>query len=557
MTRAAVTGTGGAVHSGAGSGRDRGVAGRKLAVVTESPSTPTVPGPRHALHDGVLRPTDEQEEIVDALRSDRNIVVQARAGTGKTATLVMATRTQPYRRTLYLAYNKAIAVDARRKFGGNVECRTLHSLAFARAKRWMRDRLGMSRQNGRMVAAILGITRPLIIPKDSFDMPIDARLSAHHLGRLTVDGIRRFCYSADQEIDHTHAPKQPGLTPGAQEHLAHELVPLMRRGWDDITSPLGKLRLEHDHYLKLWAMTEPQLPFDLILLDEAQDSNRLTSHLIASQRHAQTAAIGDSAQQLYGWRGGYDALDHFTNHDLLHLTQSFRFGPAIANVGNVFLRLQEARPLVRGDHRIESRLVRDMIAPDAILCRSNGGAMEEVIEQLEYGRATYLQGGGDAIRSMAEAAIELQSGMGTNNPQLCAFTTWSEVRDYVEFDPSGSDLRAFVRLVGTHGAETVIEACDKLIAPSPGGQPGAAGATQIPVGAVVVSTMHRSKGLEWPKVRIGRDVPGPRIDPETWTIRDPEPAEMMLNYVASTRARHELDPGPLREWCELETVGHG
>lgn len=520
------------------------------------PATPSAtPGPRHAVHDGALRPTEEQEEIVSALRSDRNIVVQARAGTGKTATLVMATRTQPYRRILYLAYNKAIAVDARRKFGGNVECRTLHSLAFAHAKRWMRDRLTMPRQNGRMVAAILGISRPLVISRDSFDMPIEARLSAHHLGRLTIEGVRRFCYSADPEIDERHAPKQPGLTPGAQEHLAQELVPWMQRAWADLTSPVGHLRLEHDHYLKLWAMTNPQLPFDLILLDEAQDSNRLTSHLIASQHHTQTAAVGDSAQQLYGWRGAFDALDHFTNHDLLYLTQSFRFGHAIANVGNVFLRLQDARPLVRGHAQIPSRLVEDMIAPDAILCRTNAGAMEEVIGQLELGRATFLQGGGDAIRRMAEAAIELQDGMGTNNPELCAFTSWSEVRDYVEVDPSGSDLRAFVRLVETHGADVVIEACDKLINPPSGDRLGGPSAAEIPLGAVVVSTMHRSKGLEWSKVRIGRDVPGPRIDPETWTIREPSPAEMMLNYVAATRARHDLDPGPLREWVELETVG--
>lgn len=491
---------------------------------------------------------------MDAIRGDRDVVVQARAGTGKTATLVMATRATPYRKTLYLAYNKAIALDARRKFGRQVECRTLHSLAYARAKPWMRDRLTLPRQNGRMVADVLGITRPVVIPKGEFGMPIEVRLPPHHLSRLVTEGVRRFCYSADAQPLWWHIPRQPGLTAEAHEHVAEQLLPWMIRAWDDLCAPSGRLRLEHDHYLKQWARHDPQLPFDLVLLDEGQDSNRLTSALIAAQGDTQTVIVGDSAQQLYRWRGATDALNAFPGHDVLFLTQSWRFGPAIAELGNVFLRLQGTSPYVRGNPSMRSRLVGDMIAPDAILCRTNAGAMDEAIGQLELGRATFLQGGGDGIRRMAEAAVELQAGHGTNNPELCAFASWSEVLDYVEVDPSGSDLRAFVRLVEAHGADTIIDACDKLIN-EPAGQGYAyRGEPEVPLGAVVVSTMHRSKGLEWSKVRIGRDVATPRVDPETWSLRDPDPAEMMLNYVAATRARLDLDAGPLLEWMTMARV---
>lgn len=511
----------------------------------------SIPAPRRH---GALTPTAEQQAIIDAVGEGADLVVQARAGTGKTATLVMATQAQPRRRTLYLAYNKAIAVDAGRKFGRGVECRTLHSLAYAHTPGWMRDRLAMPRQNGRMVAANLGISRPLVITAGSFGMPVEARLTAHHLGRLVIEGVRRFCYSAEPEPEPWHAPQQPGLTPAAQDHLARRLVPLMRQAWADLSHPSGRLRVEHDHYLKAWALTDPVLPFDLVLVDEGQDSNRLTSRLIAAQRQAQTVVVGDSAQQLYKWRGAADSLDDFPDHRVLYLTRSWRFGEAVAEMGNVFLRLQGTTPLVSGNPDMQSRLVSDMIAPDAILCRTNAGALEEVIGQLALGRATYLQGGGDGIRRMAEAAIELQGGHGTNNPELCAFTSWAEVLDYVEVDPSGSDLRAFVRLVETHGAHSIIEAVDLLINSPVDARPGAGATEQVPSGAVVVSTMHRSKGLEWRKVRVGSDVPGPRVDPETWLLREPDPAELMLNYVAATRAQWELDPGPLRHWAEIEAV---
>jgi hypothetical protein len=524
--------------------------GRKLADMTEPAGSLAAPGQRCNPEEGDLRPTDEQQAIIDAVRGDRDVVVQARAGTGKTATLVMATRATPYRKTLYLAYNKAIALDARRKFGRQVECRTLHSLAYARAKPWMRDRLAMPRQNGRMVAGILNIIQPEVIPKGAFGMPIEVRLPPHHLSRLVIEGVRRFCYSADPEPQWRHVPRQPGLTAEAHEHLAEQLLPLLQRAWGDLCVPSGQLRLEHDHYLKQWARHDPQLPFDLVLLDEGQDSNRLTSALIAAQTNTQTVIVGDSAQQLYKWRGATDALDAFPGHDVLFLTQSWRFGPAIAELGNVFLRLVGSRPYVRGNPAMSSRLVGEMIAPDAILCRTNAGAMDEAIGQLELGRATFLQGGGDGIRKMAEAAIELQAWYGTNNPELCGFGSWTEVLDYVEVDPSGSDLRAFVRLVETHGAQTIIEACDKLI--NDDGGRGYRGEPEVPLGAVVVSTMHRSKGLEWPKVQIGRDVAAPRVDPETWSLRDPDSAEMMLNYVAATRARLELAAGALLEWKTME-----
>lgn len=497
-----------------------------------------------------MRPTGEQQAVIDAIGAGVDVVVQARAGTGKTATLVMATGGLPRTKTLYLAYNKAISVDARRRFGRHVDCRTLHSLAYAETRDWMRSRLALPRQNGRMVADILRITQPVVIAADTFDMPIEVRLPPHHLGRLVVEGVRRFCYSADAEPDWWHAPRQPGLTPLAQEHMGRGLVSLMRRAWADLASPSGRLRMEHDHYLKSWALGGPRLPFDLVLLDEGQDSNALTTRLISSQGEAQTVVVGDSAQQLYAWRGARDSLDEFPDHRVLYLTQSWRFGEAIAEIGNVFLTLRDAFPLVKGNPAMDSRLVGDMIAPDAILCRTNAGAMEEVIGQLELGRATFLQGGGEAISRMAEAAIELQAGWGTNNPELCAFTTWAELVDYVEVDPSGSDLRAFVRLVENHGAQTVIAACDKLINPA-GGSGGRGAPQRVPLGAVVVSTMHRAKGLEWGKVRIGRDVAGPRVDPDTWTLREPDPAEMMLNYVAATRAQWTLEPGALRDWQQV------
>lgn len=79
----------------------------------------------------MFKPTPEQEDIVKAFATTRMLKVNAFAGTGKSSTLqLLATANSEH--SLYIAFNKAIADEAAGKFPSNVECRTTHSLAFAK-----------------------------------------------------------------------------------------------------------------------------------------------------------------------------------------------------------------------------------------------------------------------------------------------------------------------------------------------------------------------------------------------------------------------------------------
>lgn len=64
---------------------------------------------------------------------------------------------------------------------------------------------------------------------------------------------------------------------------------------------------------------------------------------------------------------------------------------------------------------------------------------------------------------------------------------------------------------------------------------------------VVISTAHRSKGLEWNYVSIGDDFFEPKVDLATGKVTLPGKDELKLNYVALTRARKALSVGSL-EW---------
>jgi hypothetical protein len=473
------------------------------------------------------KPTGEQQTIIDAYQTTANLVIEAGAGTGKTSTLRMLAACNPRRRGMYVAYNKAIAADAKRSFPASVTCATAHSLAFRAVGRRFAHRLNGPRMPARQTAKQLGITRPLAIPHVGL-------LAPQQVARLVMETITRFCHSDAPQVEPLHIPKIPGLDdPASVAVLRQALVPLARRAWADLTDPEGRLRFTHDCYLKLWQLSDPRLAADYVLLDEAQDANPVVAAIVDRQHHAQRILVGDRCQAIYGWRGAIDAMSRFQADQRLCLSQSFRFGAAIAAEANKWLHLLGAPLRLRGFDQITST-VGPVPCPDAVLCRTNAEAVRQLLVAADTGRGVALVGGGSEIRRLAEAAISLRAGAGTDHPELFAFRTWGEVQEYVEQDAGGSDLKVFVQLIDTYGAEVVIDIIDRL-------SPEEAAET-------VVYTAHKAKGREWPTVRIASDFPEPRRS------HNGQPAEMprtdaMLAYVAVTRACHALDPQGLA-WVE-------
>ncbi|MGH3693138.1 MAG: UvrD-helicase domain-containing protein [Pseudonocardiaceae bacterium] len=462
-----------------------------------------------------MKPTAEQRAACDVFAAGRDLALVAGAGTGKTSTLILmgaATR----QRGLYMAFNRAIADDAQGRFGLNVTCRTAHSLAFRAVGRVYRERLNaQTRIPAKQTARMLRITQ---------DLPIDShRIKVNHQARLVMGMIRRFCFSTDRQVMARHLELVNGLDVPAQEYLARTLLPYAVKAWEDICSPSGTLRFEHDHYMKMWAMTDPVLEAGFVLLDEAQDTNPVLEEVFLGQK-TQRVCVGDPAQQIYGWRNARDVMTGFPAEHL-HLTQSFRFGPQIAQVANRWLRHAESDMQLTGCGPVTSRIA-EIPHPDAVLCRSNADAMHEVLNFLELGVPVALTGGGSAIHRIAKAAEELKTGQHTSHPELFLFSSWGEVQDYVEHDNAGQDLKSIVKLVDKYGPDQIIQAVERLSAEEHA--------------KVTVSTAHKAKGREWASVRIGEGFAAPQMDDEGMQ-RELNPAEARLVYVAVSRARHLLD----------------
>ncbi|MDN3356057.1 UvrD-helicase domain-containing protein [Actinomadura sp. DC4] len=464
-------------------------------------------------------PTPEQQATVEAFAAGGNLVIEAGAGSGKTSSLKMVAAIAGRRRGTYIAFNRAIADDARRGFTPWVNCATAHSLAFRAIGNQFGHRLNGPRVPARETARLLRITSTLKTPGDRL-------LTPSMQARMVSDTVTRFCYGDTAQIEPWHVPRVAGLDDHATvTMLRAELLPYARRMWDDLGSPDGQLRFQHDHYLKMWQLSGPVLPADYVMLDEAQDANPVIAAIVAAQGHAQRILVGDRAQAIYGWRGARDAMAGFDG-TRLRLSQSFRFGDTIAREANKWLAVLDTGLRLTGYDQITST-IGPLDEPAAILCRGNSETVRQVMAALTAGKRAALVGGGREVRRLAEAAVTLKAGKGCSHPELYAFKTWGELQEYVEQDSEGSDLKTFVKLVDEYGPEVIIDVVENLVVEQHAD--------------VTVSTVHKAKGREWTSVRIANDFPRPKAVGDDGEDQGVPADDAMLAYVAVTRAREGLD----------------
>lgn len=478
-----------------------------------------------------FKPTAEQQAALDAFTSGGSLTLTAGAGTGKTSTLRLLSEAAGTRRGLYAAFNRAIATDAKGSFPRNVTVKTTYALAFAAVGHRFSQRLSGPRIPMQQAANQLGIRSAIKVGERTMIQPAQQ-------ARLAIEMATRFCNSADPDLNATHLGAVTGLDPADRLDVADNLLPYARKVWADWQDPNGdKFRYPHDAYVKSWCLTGPSLGYDFLLFDEAQDTAPVIADLVAQQQAqgTQIVVVGDQNQAIYGWRGAVDSMGMFTTEHALQLSQSFRFGQAVADEANKWLERIGGDLRLTGTPAITSTVTDNPLpAPDVVLCRTNAGTIAEVMAAHKAGQRVAIVGGGQDAQRLAKAAEALQNGRPTSHPELALFPSWAAVQDYVD-QGDAPDLKPFVRLIDEYAAAVIIDAIQKAV--------------PEPAADRIVSTAHKSKGREWQSVQIHDDFPEPRTDPETGDEETPGSDEAMLAYVAVTRARQTLARGTL-SWVD-------
>lgn len=267
---------------------------------------------------------EHQIERERPAREARNLVVRARAGTGKTTTIIEGVNRAPEDFILVCAFNKRIAEElSTRITNPSCEAKTLHSLGFTAVRRqW--SRIGVSK----------GTTRAdFLTDQVSKDAPKQIR----KLVSLLHTKVR------DMGIELTYDAV-------LQAALFFDLVP--DEGWGQYDLPyvvhaaISAVEYASSHEPKLdigidfadmiflplaWKLLTPD--YQLVVVDEAQDMT--LAQLTMAQRvcDGRICVVGDDKQAIYGFRGAdsgsLDRLKTELQAAELPLTTTYRCAQSI------------------------------------------------------------------------------------------------------------------------------------------------------------------------------------------------------------------------------------
>lgn len=460
------------------------------------------------------------------------MLLNAYAGTGKTSTLELYARAFPQLRFLYLCFNRDNAREAQQRFPGYCECATIHSKAWHAVGRQF-ERVANPR------------------PREVMEV---FKLATSFLAVYVLDTLNAFLHSADPEIDWKHVRTSPE-TPERQRIRVRSVA---RKLWDRMQDPEdGTIPMSHDGYLKLWALQKPTIDtYDIIFLDEAQDTNPVTLEIVleqVAQKRAGLVLVGDTHQSIYSWRDAVDAMEQAAGMASFHfpLTESFRFGDGIAHDATILLnelKGDNVKLIGRGNSTGKS-------SSFAVLGRTNATLIAAAVEKALDGipihfSATTAQDNWDPFVpykfQMTLDVYHLWSSQRhlVRDPYIKKFASFDEVEEHARGEGTGGhgrdvELALQIELVKEQGDD--IPGLLELLRKQSCG-PGQA--------KLAFSTVHRAKGKEWDAVRLLDDF----LDPNDEDfLKNGDPAvvaeESNILYVAVTRARKKLMyPEELYEW---------
>ncbi len=462
------------------------------------------------------------------------LVVRARAGTGKTTTILEAVKHAPERKILLAAFNKQIADELKAKVKDpRVNARTLHSLGnYYVWKAWGKTQIDAKR--GRRLAEKT-IPKGVKITKEL----VGAIEKLASLGK----NIKPFATPEELveiAVNFDCAPEDTGNEDAWEiedvAHAAHKAMELA-------TERDGTIDFDDMIYLPVrckWIF-----PFyDLVVIDEAQDMNptQLVLARGACKRRGRICVVGDDRQAIYGFRGAdsaaLDNLKQELNATEIGLTTTYRCPKKVVALAKKLVPDYEAADSAPEGivDDIEADQIHEHTTPgNFVLSRTNAPLAKVCLGLLRGGQRAIIRGRdiGQTLSNIVKAIVK-NSQVTTIGELAAAIELWKKNR--FEF-LSGQDASESAFQYVEDQAETILALAEDLATPTEL-------LTRIKElfsdnsvhNSVVCSTVHKAKGLEADRVFILVDT----LYPKFAKTDDQMAEEENIEYVALTRSKGHL-----------------
>jgi len=488
----------------------------------------------------------QQKAIWTAMRkSDKHLLISARAGTGKTFTIVEGLKKVPKERSiLFCAFNKSIAKELSSKVPHGVQCRTLHSLGF----KIIRDNYeGVgSPQQDKTYDILDQVVGPNFGKRDRWAWKAGERPAIAQMVSLFKNTglLLPSKWTPDKAV------------PAALEQSMDDLSEYHSVTWTRSKDMLWEIVCQIVYaslYLDDWNIIDFDdmiyWPYalglssdrhDLLCVDEYQDLNECQQNLV-QKCGDRLVVVGDTRQSIYAFRGAdAEAIPRATKTlkassrglDILPLTVCRRCPKTVIAMAQILVPdIEPMADAPRGGVNVIDYATAVKIAKpgDMFLCRCNAPLVDTIYRFFGDGRRAFMQG-----RDIGEGLIKLVERLSSSGKildletNLTAWQTQEQERLQARKAPAS---RVIALNDKCDCLRVIMEPCKDV--PVLKTKLELLFADDNPEHSIRLSSVHRAKGLEANRVFLLAPelIPHPLAD-KPWERAQ----EMNIGYVAVTRA---------------------
>jgi DNA helicase-2/ATP-dependent DNA helicase PcrA len=478
-----------------------------------------------------------QEAIFDEMAGGSgNMVAMARAGSGKTTTLIEGLNRMDASDTLVCAFNKSIQKELEQRAPRDVMVRTMHALGLRLHKSYYPN-AQIDPDKTKLIA------KEVLLNDDRYTDVIADGARPH--GKLweAIGSVRRLCSLAkntllDTPEQLTHLAEDHNLVTDRKSMPVGLLIAATSETLDRSLRDRQTIDFDDMIWFPYQFDYEPprNLRFPLIMVDEAQDLNAAQIWLIKRLSCGRILAFGDECQSIYRFRGAdhqaFSRLVGATNAKTLPLSISYRCARSIVQTAREACPDIEWAPDAPGGevqavHYHE--LTAGAVPGDFVLSRTNAPLIRICLDLLR--RQIPATIAGRDIAKQLRAIIDASKASAVLDLRLWLRQHVSDERavhlpEHPERYARVLDQVACVEALseGCRHVREVKRRLDQLFS------------DDSPDSMVVCSSVHKAKGLERDRVWIIHDTFGFHR-PQVWHDKT---EERNIWYVAVTRARRNL-----------------
>lgn len=514
----------------------------------------------------MFKPSKYQEDIFEFIKKDnRNAVISAVAGSGKTTTLLKALELIPKeKKVLFLAFNKSIANELKIRVGEkpNVKIVTVHALGYNSIMKTGNSPLIESNKYEKIYNEIFiskikkkgtnliienNFKKDIIKLVDNFFKPIDKSQEINwgdlkqNVVRLCDLGRMFNINISDKRVgikQLENIAKQYTVPTENKEHeLAYNLI--------KIGGEVSKV-IDFTDMIYLPLMNNYQLEkFDIVFIDECQDLNTCQREMMlkcVKEPDGRFIAVGDRKQSIYSFAGAdaesYDRLCQIENTIQLPLSYTYRCGKNIVEFVKTYNK--EIIPFENNPEGevLETFGFKNLKDGDMVLCRQSFPVVSLCVKLLSMKRNAHVIGidtGNFIIKTINDAKKDdvdftmpnVIAQLNHNLKKLIEKVISTHMVDKSEAmnEPVVFMLDETIKIIEVltkenDTPEMVIDRVKKIF-------------KETKSNGICLSTIHKSKGLEADRVFILHPELMPSNQAKTPTELE---QENNLIYVAYTRA---------------------